>query len=495
MTNLHIRKTSSGEELNISLKNFSAQDFLWLSIALLPLLLIAFLLPITMQDYWWYLRLGKDIVSGGGVPNIDTYSFTHLGEPIINLTWLSAVLLWFAYSVGGITGTFLLRGLVIGLSYGTLWVLLRQCGGGRRMTSLLVIVAGLSGSNNWSFRPQMFSYPLFIVTLFVLSNWQNGRNKNLWMLPILAFLWANLHGSFLMMFILAFPAIFFGKGDRKVLAQWTFAAFLATLINPYGLILWESILHSLISPLSFNLSTEWAPPVNLGWQMNIYFGWLLILMFLPSISPIKLSALEWLWLLGLGWMSLSGLRFVIWELFIFSLCTTRLLAGLNTSWIETTSAPKKPLLNFLMGILILLVSIAALPGLRQSMGLKEPPAVSLDTPVTAVTWLARHDKLPGPMWNDVSYGSYLIFALPSRPVWIDTRFEMIYPASQYLKFIKIAQAEPGWEDLLQKEGINLLFLSVDGESILMANVENSSEWCQQYRDEIAVIFSRCNPIQ
>jgi len=472
-----------------------SQDFLWLSITLLPLLLIALLLPISMQDYWWYLRLGKDIVSGGTIPHIDTYSFTHAGEPIINLTWLSAVLLWLIYSAGSITGTFLLRGLVVGLSYGVLWVLVRQCGAGNRIASLLVIVAGLSGSNNWTFRPQMLIFPLFMFALLILWNWQMGRNKNLWALPLIAMLWTNLHGSFLMIFILAFPAILFGKGDRKVLSKWLFAAFLATLINPYGIYLWESILHSLIAPISLNLSTEWLPSTNQGWQMNIFFGWLLILIPLASISSKKLTTLEWLWLLGVGWMSLSGLRFVIWELFIFSLCTARLLSGLETSWIETSSAPKKPFVNLLLGTVFLMLSFVALPGLRESMGVKKLPTIYPDTPIAATAWLAEHDELPGPMWNDVSYGSYLIFALPSRPVWIDTRFEMIYPASQYVKFREIAHAEPAWETLLQREGINLLFLSIDNQPILIQAIKMSNQWCEQYRDQTAVIFSRCNPIQ
>ena len=34
------------------------------------------------------------------------------------------------------------------------------------------------------------------------------------------------------------------------------------------------------------------------------------------------------------------------------------------------------------------------------------------------------------MWNDVVFGSYLIHAVPSRPVRIDTRIQVIYTAEQ-----------------------------------------------------------------
>jgi hypothetical protein len=444
-----------------------------------------------MQDYWWYLRLGKDIVSGGIIPNVDTYSYTHAGEPIINLTWLSAVFLWLTYSSGGITFTFLLRGLLIGLTYGLLWILIRQCGLGVRIASLLVIAAGLSGSNNWSLRPQMFILPIFVLTLLILWEWQYGHKKIVWVLPIISVLWANLHGSFLLIFILVIPAILFGKGVRKTLIVWTFAAFLTTFINPYGYNLWTSVLRSLISPHSLNLSTEWFPPTNQGWQMNIFFGWLLLLIPLASISTKKLGVVEWLWLLGLGWLSLSGLRFVIWELFIFTLCTAQLLTGVNVQWIEYSNMPKSSIKNFLIGLLILTLSLIALPGLREKFGVMEPSPINPDTPIAAATWLADHDELPGPIWNDVSYGSYLIFALPSRPVWIDTRFEMIYPASEYLKFREIARADPAWENLLLEDGVNLLFLSLVNQPRLVQTIESSNQWCEQYRDDVAVIFSRC----
>jgi hypothetical protein len=76
-------------------------------------------------------------------------------------------------------------------------------------------------------------------------------------------------------------------------------------------------------------------------------------------------------------------------------------------------------------------------------------------------------------------------------VWIDTRFEMIYPASEYLKFREIARADPAWEKLLLEDGVNLLFLSLVNQPRLVQTIESSNQWCEQYRDDVAVIFSRC----
>src|SRR5574338_1023178 len=100
--------------------------FLWLSLLLFPLLLIAFLLPISPQDYWWYLRLGRDILSSGAVPSVDTFTFSRLGQPIYYQAWLAAVVFWGVYKLGGLALTFLLRGLLIAVTYGLLWSLMRR---------------------------------------------------------------------------------------------------------------------------------------------------------------------------------------------------------------------------------------------------------------------------------------------------------------------------------------------------------------------------------
>ena len=53
-------------------------DLLWLSLALLCILPIAFYLSITPHDYWYFVRIGKDIWQTGVIPTVDTLSYTLL---------------------------------------------------------------------------------------------------------------------------------------------------------------------------------------------------------------------------------------------------------------------------------------------------------------------------------------------------------------------------------------------------------------------------------
>lgn len=469
-------------------------DFLWLSLALLFLLPIAFFLSITPHDYWFYVRIGKDILESGAVPTVDTFSYTYPGRPIFYQPWLSAVLLWLAHSAGGATLTFLLRGICIAIACGLLWVLMREAGTGTKLTTILTILLGLSSSMNWSVRPQIFAYPLFVLMLWVLWHWQQGRAKWMWLLPATSLLWANLHGSFVLAFFLLGSALLFGAGDKKQLTIWFSLALLATFLNPRGIFVWQFVSDMLTSPSDQLFATEWRPPVNAGWQMNIFFAWLLLFIPLAALSPRRLSLLEWVWFLGFGWLALSGLRYVIWFMFIMALLSGPLLTEVIRPFTRESPDHANSRLNYVLGAILLFAPLMMLPGLRESWWVDSPPAYhEPTTPIAATEWLDGHPDLPGPLFTDYTFGSYLTFALPSRLLWIDNRFNA-YPPEHWETYQEVSAAGPAWDELLDEDKVNLLMLSLTSQPSLVQAVEESDEWCEQYQDKTAAIFSRCEPI-
>jgi hypothetical protein len=512
--------------MNLSSRGY---DFLWLSLALLFLLPIAFFLSIPPHDYWFYVRIGKEILQTGAIPTVDTFSYTYPGRPIFYQPWLSAVIFWLAHSTGGATLTFLLRGICIASAYGLIWTLMRAAGTGTKLATLLLILLGLSSSMNWSMRPQMFAYPLFAIILWVLWHWQpptrpppnptirsrheiknsivgfgggarpqsgqGGGGWRGWLLPLASLLWANLHGSFILGFVLMGSALFFGAGDRRKLALWLGISLLATFINPRGVFVWGFVSEMLTSPSDQLFATEWRPPVNAGWQMNIFFGWLLLFIPLAAISPRRLSVLEWVWFLGFGWLALSGLRYVIWFMFIMAVLSGPLLTELVKPFTrESVPEQSKAIFNFVLGGILVLSPLMMLPGLRESWWADSPPAYhEATTPIPATEWLAAHPNLPGPLFAEYTFASYLTFALPSRLLWIDNRFNA-YPPVHWEKYQSLSSGGPQWAELLDKDKVNLLMLSIHSQPSLIESVENSKEWCEQYRDKDAVIFSRCDPI-
>ncbi len=463
----------------------TSKEFLWLSIPLFILLTISFLLPVRPNDYWWYLRLGSEIASTYAIPTIETFTQTQAGQPMVYHSWLSALLFFWIYKFGGISLTVFIRGLLLSLTYSLLWKVMRAREASPQLASLISFFAILAGSVNWAIRPQLFAYPLFAWSLLILWRWQQGINRDLWALPVAALFWVNLHGSFGLLFLLGGAAFLFGKGERKPLFIALVGIFIATFINPRGIYVWEYVVDSLSVISNQAFSREWMPPVNEGWQMNLFFGWILFFMAVAGLSSRKLSRLDWVWILGFGWLAFSGLRYGIWFLFILSILTADLL----TNWGKSRMRRGIPAMDIAIGAMILLFPLALLPGLREFWWAEAPPALSAETPVEATAWLKAHPELPDPLWADLAFSSYVVYTLPERPVWIDTRFE-VYPPEHWERYKAISSAAWNWGTLLEEEGSNLLMLSKTEQAELILALGASSNWDEIYTDKTSLIFIR-----
>jgi hypothetical protein len=130
------------------------------------------------NDFWWYLRLGQDIVTTTNIPLVDTYSSTVFGQPVSYPMWLSAVILFVLHQLGDLTAVVFARGLFISAFYTFLWIICIKKGAPGWIATLLTLVCALAGANNWAVRPQMFVYPLFGLTLYFLSEYSDEMETN-----------------------------------------------------------------------------------------------------------------------------------------------------------------------------------------------------------------------------------------------------------------------------------------------------------------------------
>ncbi len=354
-------------------KRADTAPLLWLALVLAISLAIAFLLPVTPNDYWWYLRVGQDTLAQGAVPTVDTFTWSQTGTAVAYHSWGAAVLFWLVYRLGGLTLTVLLRGLLVAAAYGLVWLTARRLGAGRVGAAVVLLLAVLASSNNWSLRPQLLAYPLFALALFILYQWQSGRKNIVYWLPLISLVWVNLHGSFVMLILLVGAALAFGRGDRRPLALATVGVVLATLVNPRGIGAWTYVVQSLTVRSSQLFSAEWRPPVNDNWQMNLFFLWLLAFPALAAFSPRKLSLLEWTWFLGFGFLALWGERYVIWFVFILTVLTGAMLADWEKQYLGDPK-PGSPLLNRTLSLVFLLLPLSLLPGVRNAWWPDAPEA-------------------------------------------------------------------------------------------------------------------------
>lgn len=466
-------------------------SLLWLGLVLTVVLSLAFLQSVEPNDYWWYVRLGEGIIATRSIPQIDTFSYTQAGQVMVYHSWLSAVIFAGVYQIGGLFLTVLLKGGLLAIFYASLWQVCRLMGAGARVASLCIILAVLSSCNNWVIRPQLFSYPLFGLTLWLVYRWEIGRNAWLWLLPLIMLVWVNVHGAFILGFLLVGGAFVFGRGERRVLAWVLLGMVLASLITPRLWGSWEYVWSLITDPSSQQFSIEWRPPTTETWLGKLFFGWFLLFPLLLHYSPSPLTRLQWVWFLGLGWMALSGVRYVIWFVAILALLTAYLVHPLLGHYLDRPVEQVKPAVNVAITVFFLLLSGLFLPNIRAIWLGDDQPVLSQNTPIEATNWLADHRlSLPGPLWSDVSFASYHIFALRSYPVWIDTRFEL-YPPEQWEMYLDLATAVPNWTTILDQEGINLLMLDPNNQPrLIQALQQNPTYWGLCYQDEVALLFTR-----
>ena len=135
--------------------------------------------------------------------------------------------------------------------------------------------------------------------------------------------------------------------------------------------------------------------------------------------------------------------------------------------------------------------LLALPWFKHLLPLPATKAglISRETP-TAATEVLLRERPPGPIFNEPSFGSYLIWAAqPEYPVFVDTRLEL-YPPEVWRDYLEISAGREGWEAKLARYGVKTLMLSPTAQPALLAAVRDSPDWHLLYEDAAAAIFVR-----
>ena len=220
----------------------------------------ACLMPL-QSDFWWHLRAGQEMWARHSVMLADEFSFTAAGTYWPNHEWLSAIVFFGVYRVGGLPGVTLVAAASVTTAVALSWRLMK----GHPTVKLLLMAAAIpSLVLVWTARPLVFTLLLLMVVVHLLV----GRRY--WPLPPLFALWANLHGG-VALGLVALGAAALAEawmGDRRRagrLLAVSAACFAATLATPLGLDLWRTIPASVQKSMA-NGIMEWRPPVVLGWR-------------------------------------------------------------------------------------------------------------------------------------------------------------------------------------------------------------------------------------
>lgn len=483
---------------------FTLND-LWLLLPPLAIFIFLDLSLIRPYDFWWHLRTGQIIVETKSIPTTDLFSFTRAGMPWTNQAWLMQALFYWLYQLGNLPLVIFFHALLISSGYLLLELAcLRSNGGQAQAAALAVIAAAAIGRSDWNIRPQSVSFLLLGALVLILEIHRQRGGRIVWSLPFLFVLWVNLHGGFvfgigllgiyiMVHLIQSWRTTHLLLAETRRLLLVGAVSLLALAANPRGPM---GILHYILgffqSRASQTLNVEFMPPNIRELDGALFYSAVILLLFIAYVRRVRLSSFAVTALLIFGAYSLYSRRVAPW----FGLVGAPAFALIfppQSRGKEPDAVPGrgKLLLNYVMVALLVLMVFITLPWWRSSLPLppwRQAYVTLFETPIEATQILCRQgDKTR--LFNDLAYGSYMIWACPRIPVFMDTRFEL-YPDAMWRDYLLISNAQFGWEEALQKYGINTIFVRKDREKMLVAAAMASDVWQVIYEDEHTTILQR-----
>jgi hypothetical protein len=163
--------------------------------------------------------------------------------------------------------------------------------------------------------------------------------------------------------------------------------------------------------------------------------------------------------------------------------------------------PQKNFLNLLIAIILCLPVIFVQPWFVERFPLPERywklvlrhysagPLVGVETPVEAVEYLRENPG--GKLFNEMGYGSYLIWALPEQGVFIDPRVEL-FPYEQWQDYVKITNGTR-YNELLEKYGADRLLIDIELQPELAQALKVDPAWKQEYQGTRSQIWVKNQP--
>src|SRR6202795_119152 len=126
--------------------------------------------PATDPDLWWHLRTGQWIVETGHIPHSDPFSFTRVGHVWVSHEWLSEVVFYELWKHGGAASLIVFSAIITTAGFMLLYL---RCPGTRHWAAAATALGALASAPSWGVRPQMFTFTLASLLLWLLEAGEN----------------------------------------------------------------------------------------------------------------------------------------------------------------------------------------------------------------------------------------------------------------------------------------------------------------------------------
>jgi len=501
----------------------------------------------------WHIRTGQLILSTHAIPRADPFSSTMAGQPWFAWEWLYDLLVGWLDTAAGLNAVVLFTALIIATTFSWTFRLLLRRNTNFLLALVLVLLAASAATIHFLARPHVVSWLFTVAWFWILESSEQGcrysdsdssapsaigvkshRVRSLWLLPLLMAAWVNVHGGFLVGFVLlgiywisAVWQSLGSPGDRfddvlrniragkraRALAFTGLLSALATFVNPYGWKLHVHIYRYLSNRFLMDHIDEFQSPNFHGVAQKCFAG-------LPLLTLVALAARrreretrpsQFLVVLFAVYSGLyasrnipvSSLLLILVMAPWLSDATARLAGGFRKKLsrrigLDSPSVASTPFLDRMHSIdrslkghvwpvaaILLACGIVVHGGRFGGRQLADAHFDAKRFPVEAVNYLERNN-VRGPVLSPDSWGGYLIYRLyPREKVVLDDRHDLY--GEEFLKsYLRMMHVEPGWQEFLQEHKPACVVLPKD--SALASILLETTGWQPIYRDDVAIVF-------
>jgi len=458
--------------------------------------------PLPNVDLYWLLAVGRRIVETHAYIYRDPFTYTVSGTPWSPLSYLSGVLFYALFKVGGMTAIGVLRVLLVGMLTWLMFRTLRRIGVAWAIAAPLVVLALITSHSRLTDRGQIFEY-VFVVWLtgFLLTSHER-RGKSFFTAPLLVQLaWVQLHASFLLGPVLAF--IYFASEwiapharVTRALARhdWRRVALLVALmalvcvINPNP----KAFLVQPFDPVQRDLLTrytlEWKSPFDAAMKsanFHPYYEVLLgagILAVILRAASLPLAPVALM--LATALISFQSHRFRV----EFALVAVPMIAILLRDAPLVAAARRVWPSRAVWGAIGVTLSLSLM--VTQRARVLESHDIPGLYPKGALDFIAKEGVAKRP-FSTIGFGSYMLWELyGERPTFIDGRN---FDAQLYTDFLTAQTRETSWRAINRKYKPDAYIIpppdhADKGMQNLHVWLSKAEDWPLVYRDDRALVY-------
>jgi hypothetical protein len=457
--------------------------------------------PVSDNDIWMNIRAGRWIVTHRAVPATDPFSSHGQGRPWVAYSWLFEVLVHGLDRWLGLAGIVFYR---VVLSYAVLLSLHRLVA---KREHRFVVGTGLVGLAFIALIPLLnertwlFTLLFGTLTLDAILDLRAGKDRwEVWLLPPLYALWANLHIQFIYGLLLLGLGCAAPLVDRLLrcdsaarhaaaagtrlwwkLVILTGACAGASLLNAYQARLYGVVVayatasetYNLVVELlasGFRLPWEWAMPALVGMaafalgRRSQRSAFEIILLAAASILALRARRDVWVAVLAALAVMTPGCRAEVAPEDRFRLTRGQVLA-----------------------LALTVVGLLAALGWRRGLSQEHlEQEVARHYPARAAA-VVEQRGYPGPLFNEYGWGSYLIWRLDRLQVSIDGRADLHGPA-RIRRNVETVSGLRGWDRDPDLVAARTVILS--GKTALASLLRLDPRFDLVHEDPVAAVFVR-----